>query len=55
MKKKYVVYSESSYYDDFDFLHCSTRESGTYYDVESAEMRAYELRCLGFGVQIIEK
>lgn len=54
MKKKYVVYSSASYYDDFGILHFNKVNSGTYCDEESAEIRAFELMGMGYNTQIVE-
>ena len=55
MKKKYVVYCITVGYDCYGFMEFTKSEAGTYEDYESALIRAYELRCLGYNVKIEEE
>lgn len=55
MKKKYVVYCYVIVYDEDDIMQFIKTESGTYEDYESALIREYELRCLGYNVKIEEE
>ena len=55
MKKKYLVYWYVIVYDEDDIMQFIKIECGTYEDYESALIRAYELRCLGYYVKIDEE
>lgn len=55
MKKKYVVYCMVMTYDEDGIMQYIKTESGRYEDYESALIRAYELSCLGYKVNIEEE
>ena len=55
MKKKYVVCCMVMDYDEDGIMNYIKTESGTYEDYESALIRAYELNCLGYVVNIEEE
>lgn len=55
MKKKYVVYCMVRVYDEDGIMQYIKKEYGTYEDYESALIRAYELSCLGYNVNIEEE
>ena len=54
MKKKYVVYSVVSYFDDYGCLHFHKQKECVCSDEEDANSRAYEIRNMGYGVKIEE-
>lgn len=55
MKKKYVVCCMVVDHDEYGVMQFTKSEAGTYEDYESALIRAYELRCLGYNVKIEEE
>lgn len=55
MEKKYSVYCIIVDYDECGFMQFTKSREGTYEDYESALIRAYELRCLGYNVKIEEE
>lgn len=54
MKKKYVVYSMISCFDDYGCLHFNWYKAGEYTNEEEANAHAYEIRNMCYGVKIEE-
>lgn len=52
MKNKYVVYCILIDNNEYGVMQFTKSEAGAYEDYESALIRAYELRCLGYNVKI---
>lgn len=55
MKKKYVVYCMLIANNEYGVMQFTKSEAGAYEDYESALIRSYELRCLGYNVKIEEE